>query len=87
MTYEQIKSELKEQDLESEFCSLFEVFVSESLLFRIKETDRIHSTASLIRNLISYLPLNSELYNYWTNVLQYFMHPAFARPKHILQWT
>ncbi len=86
MTYQKIKEQLKEQDLEEEFCSLFEVFTSDNLLNKIKLSDKIHSVASLIRSLISYLPLNSDLYNYWVVVLQYFMHPIFSRPNHISEW-
>lgn len=86
MTYDQIKKQLREQYLEEEFCSLFEILLSDGLLLKIKETEKIHSTASLIRSLISYLPLNSELYNYWVNIFNWYMHPEFARPKKISDW-
>lgn len=86
MTYEQIKIELKEQGLKEEFCSLLEVFLTNEGLIRLNTTNKIHSTASLIRMLISYLPFMSKVYDYWVLVLQWFMHPIFARPRNISEW-
>lgn len=86
MTYESIKAELKEQNLEIEFCSLFESIFEESFIIRISNSNKIHSTASLLRTLISKLEFRSKTYDYWVCILQFYMHPKFDRPESIQEW-
>lgn len=79
MTYEDIKIELKEQNLQEKFCSLFEAIIDPKLLKLVKESDKIHSTAGLIRILMRSLKPASEEWHEWLKVLIFFMSPIFAR--------
>jgi hypothetical protein len=84
MTYEIILQELEEVNLKEKFTSEFESFVTESLLLKFKESDRIHSTGSLLRLLLKKWENDSEQWLYWQQVLLYFMRPKFARNQNQL---
>lgn len=86
MTYEDCLNELDKQDLKNEFCLIFENIFSIELLERFKNTDKIHSVGSLIRTSLSYIENNSEIWNRWVLVLQWYMHPEFVRPEKITDW-
>lgn len=86
MTYEECLIELVKQDLKDEFCLTFESLFSIELLQRLKNTDKIHSVGSLIRTSLTYLENYSEIWNKWVLILQWYMHPEFARPKKITDW-
>lgn len=81
MTYEEVLTELQEVDLKEKFASLYEGYTSESLLKMMKGTDRLHSTAGMIRGLMKYMTNESEEWLYWQKVLFYFMTPIFARKR------
>lgn len=84
MTYEEILKELDEVNLKEKFTSEFESFISEKLLSMFKESNKIHSTGSLLRSLIHYYEYKSEKWQYWVDVLHYFMTPEFARKENQL---
>lgn len=86
MTYESILKELEEQDLKNEFCLTFEPFLSESFLYRLRNTNKIHSVGSLIRTVLPYVKDKNNVWNRWVLILQWYMHPEFARPNKITDW-
>lgn len=84
MTYEEILKELEEVNLKEKFTYDFEKNVSKGLLKKLKETDKINSTGSLIRHLIHCFEFKSENWEYWRDVLHYFMTPDFVKDKNKL---
>ena len=84
MTYKEILKELSEVNLENEFAYEFEKSITDSLLFKIKNTNKIYSTASLIRALLTKYNVDSEKWIYWQKVLLYFMAPYFVKDKNNL---
>jgi hypothetical protein len=84
MRYNEILSELQEVNLKEKFISKFEDYVNLELLDMIKKTDKIKSTASLIRTLLKKWENESEEWLYWQKALFYFMTPRFARDKNNL---
>lgn len=79
MTYKQILKELNEVGLKKEFTSEFENYISTELLQMFKDTDKIKSTAGLIRLLLKKYEIESEKWLEWHKVLIFFMTPKFAR--------
>lgn len=79
MNYNEILKELDAVNLKNKFTADFEQIISKNFLKRIKKTNKIHSTGSLLRELISNLENNSKKWDYWVLVLNYFMTPVFAR--------
>lgn len=79
MTYNQILKELAVVNLKNKFTTDFENYVEKDLLNKLKDTNKIHSTGSILRTLISYLKVDDKNYEYWVQVLKYFMTPIFAR--------
>jgi hypothetical protein len=84
MSYEEILKELEEVNLKDKFTSVYEGFVSDSFLERLRNTDKIHSTGSLIRSLLIFFENESEDWIYWQKILVYFMTPKFARKENQL---
>lgn len=84
MTYNQIISELNEIELGSDFDKEMRLLCRDTLLEKLQVSDRIHSTGSLIRHLISYYEYDSEKWLYWQKVLFYFMTPDFMKDKNTL---
>lgn len=84
MTYQEILKELKEVDLKEKFTSSYEGFVSNEFLEKLRNTDKIHSTGSLIRSLMIFYVNESKEWIYWQKVLFYFMTPKFARKQNQL---
>ena len=84
MTYKEILKELSEVNLENEFAYEFEKSITDSLLFKIKNTNKIYSTASLIRALLTKYNVDSEKRIHWQKVLLYFMAPYFVKDKNNL---
>ena len=84
MRYEEILKELEEVNLKEKFTSVYEGFVSDSFLERLRNTDKIHSTGSLIRSLLIFFENESEEWLYWQKVLFYFLTPKFARKENQL---
>ena len=84
MRYEEILKELEEVNLKEKFTSVYEGFVSDSFLERLRNTDKIHSTGSLIRSLLIFFENESEDWIYWQKILVYFMTPKFARKENQL---
>lgn len=79
MTYNQILLELKQIGIDKAFKYEFESYVSKELLVMIKDTDKIKSTASLIKLLLKKFKTDTEEFVYWKKVFIYFMTPVFAR--------
>jgi len=79
MTYKQILKELNEIGLKKEFTSEFENYISPELLKMFKDTDKINSTANLIRLLLKKYEIESKKWLEWQKVLIFFMTPKFAR--------
>ena len=79
MNYNQIISELADVDLKDKFVLEFESFASPELLVKMSTTDKIKSTASVIRFLMGKWDNESEQWLYWQKVLFYFITPKFAR--------
>ena len=79
MSYEEILKELEEVNLKEKFTSDFEKLASNGYLKLVKKSNKINSTGSLLRSLISFYEYKSEKWNYWQQVLIYFMNPIFAR--------
>ena len=84
MSYEEILKELEEVNLKDKFTSVYEGFVSDSFLERLRNTDKIHSTESPIRSLLIFFENESEEWLYWQKVLFYFMTPVFERKENQL---
>jgi len=84
MTYLEILKELEEVNLKEKFTSEFENYINESLFVMIKETDKIKSTASLIRMLLKKWENESEDWLFWKKAMFYFMTPIFVRDKNNL---
>lgn len=84
MTYNEILIELQEVNLKDRFVSEYENFESSSFLKRLKETDKISSTANLIRSLMKKWEIETENWIYWQKVMFYFMTPVFARKENQL---
>ncbi len=84
MKYEEILQELEEVGLNEKFTSDFENNASKGLLKKLKETNKINSTGSLIRHLIHCFEFKSENWEYWQKVLIYFMTPDFVKDKNKL---
>lgn len=81
MTYEEILKELEEVDLKEKFASSYEGFINKDLLERLKSTDKIYSTGSMIRSLMIFYINESEDWIYWQKILIYFMTPKFTRKE------
>lgn len=81
MTYKEVLKELDEVNLKEKFTSEYEGFISDVLLVKVKETDKIHSAGSLIRSLLIFYINESEEWIYWQKVLVYFMTPKLARKE------
>lgn len=79
MTYEECMSQLKEQDLYEEFCSVFEKEFTEPFLKKLRLTNKINSVASLIRMSITYIEKDTDIWNEWVELLQWYMKPEFER--------
>jgi hypothetical protein len=79
MKYLEILNELRELNLDSLFDKELKQEAKESVYLRVRSTDKIYSTASLIRHLLRYYNYNSEKWLFWQEVLIYFMTPTFAR--------
>ena len=75
MTYQDILNQLEKNNHKVEFIEIFEKNVSISLLEKIKNTDKINCTASLIRHLITMLEYESEIYLKWQKILFYYLEP------------
>ncbi len=84
MTYKDILKELKEVGLKEKFTSSYEGFVSKEFLDKLRNTDKIHSTGSLIRSLMMFYINESKEWIYWQKILFYFMTPKFARKENQL---
>lgn len=84
MTYNEILNELQEVNLKDKFVSEYENFESPTLLIMLKETDKISSTANLIRSLMKKWEIETENWIYWQKVMFYFMTPVFARKENQL---
>ena len=87
MTYKEILNQFESQDLKKEFCEKFYPLMTDSFKERLNITDKIHSPGSLIRAVLP-LVINEDkkIYDRWVIILQWYMHPEFARPKKIIDW-
>lgn len=81
MEYQEILKKLEAVNLKEKFTADFEDKCSENLLNKIKKTDKIHSVGSMIRLLISFYEFKSDEWEFWKNVLHYFMAPDFVKDK------
>lgn len=81
MRYEEILKEIESVNLKEKFIADFESNCTETFLGKIKKTDKINSTASLLRILIKFYEYRSEDWEFWKNVLNYFMMPDFVKDK------
>jgi len=81
MNYEEILKELEAVGLKNKFTDEFESKCNKSLLDKIKSSDKIYSTGSLLRFLIRFYEYKSEKWEFWKNVLHYFMTPDFVKDK------
>lgn len=81
MKYQEILKELEEVGLKEKFASSYEEFVSDEFLVKLRNTDKIHSTGSIIRSLMIFYVNESEEWIYWQKVLVYFMAPEFTRKE------
>lgn len=79
MTYKQVLSELDAVGLKNKFTESFENLISNELLFKFKNTNKMHSVGSLIRVFLGKLEIESKEWIYWQKVLIYFMQPLFVR--------
>lgn len=87
MTYKEILNQLESQDLKNEFCEKFQPFMSDQFKERLNSTDKIHSTGSLIRTVLQFvINEDKKLYDRWVLILQWYMHPEFARTNKITDW-
>ncbi len=84
MTYKEILIELEAVNLSFKFTADFESNCTKQFLDKIKLTDKIYSTSSLLRCLISFYEFKSEKWEFWKNVLHYFMMPDFLKDKNKL---
>lgn len=84
MRYEEILKEFEAVDLKQKFTADFENKCSINLLNKIKKTDKIHSVGSILRLLISFYEYKSEKWEFWKNVLHYFIMPDFVKDKNKL---
>lgn len=75
MTYQQILNQLEKNNHKEEFVEIFEKNISKSLFEKIKSTDKINCTASLVRYLITMLEYESEIYLKWQKILFYYLKP------------
>lgn len=81
LRYEEILKQLEAVDLKEKFTADFENKCSENLLSKIKTSDKIHSVGSILRLLISFYEYKSERWEFWKNVLHYFIMPDFVKDK------
>jgi len=81
MTYKEVLKELDEVNLKEKFTSEYEGFISDVLLHKVKETNKIASVGSLIRSLMIFYVNESKEWLFWQKALVYFMTPKFARNK------
>lgn len=81
MKYDDILNELKKHDLNGEFIKDIEKYLPKSLIDKIKKSENINSTASLIRILISHTVFKSDDYIFWVDILQYYIKPEFMRDE------
>ncbi len=81
MTYNEILNELQEVNLKDKFVEEYEEYAGEKLLILLKESDKIKSTAGMVRSLIKKYENESTAWLYWQKVMFYFMTPVFARKE------
>lgn len=75
MKYIECLKELELINLKSNFINDFEKTISKRLLKLFKKTNKINSTASLIKVLINELEYESELYFFWVETFQSIINP------------
>jgi hypothetical protein len=84
--YLSVLKELNEFNLSNEFEFLFSKFNDVELvnMVKIKKFKNKRLTASLIRNILSFIPNETLLHDKWTFIFNYFLQLQFVRNKQTL---